>query len=201
MRKVSNGELERQLARLLIDPDPATAERAFNQIYRRFFPRSVQWATREGLNPMDAEEAAQDTLLALWNRRDTVEPLKGLGGLIRVMTRLRARHARRGWLRDVERLSSLQDVPEMEATPSLDPVEIQTIEAAWDQLPKKHRRTLSLAAQGFAYREIAKKLRIAEGTVGSRLSVARAWLREHLAEDRVTRDGRAASSDSGGGTQ
>ena len=65
MRGVSDEEL---LASALSDPD------AFAELYRRWFPRLVDYAEHHGLQRHDAEDIAQTTLLRVWEHRGRPRP-------------------------------------------------------------------------------------------------------------------------------
>lgn len=134
-------------------------------------------------NRADAEDVAQEALLRAY---------RGFG-------RLRERGAFRGWLcriawrlaldkqrgtrrREKRELAVEPGVPVRNAEQMAATSEFERhLAAAMDELPDKLRQALVLAAiQGHSTREVAKMLNLPEGTVKSRVHLARKQLAEKL---------------------
>ena len=109
-----------------------------------------------------------DSALATWLHRVTISVVSN--GM-RKVKRFRARET------DLEEAALLAV-----ETPRADPDLRDKLHRAIDALPEIYRTTLVLHdVEGYTHEEIANVLGVAEGTCKSRLSVARAQLREKLA--------------------
>jgi RNA polymerase sigma-70 factor, ECF subfamily len=129
-------------------------------------------------NPHDAEDIAQEALvraLTAWDRFDGADVRAWLYtiALRLAFDHLRSRRRRLARLATRVPVASYQDV----ADPDL--------QAALLRLdPRSRAALLASVVDGYAYREIAAMLGVAEGTVASMVSRARARLRADL-EDRT----------------
>lgn len=129
----------------------------------------------------EAEDVAQDAFVQAYRRFSQLrDRTRFRAWLVRLTFRLaldRQRAARRRSSREVEPLSEDQ-VP---TASQPDPVQISRLWAAIDALPAKLRWPLVLSAiQGHDLREVAALLDVPEGTVKSRLFLARRRLKEVL---------------------
>jgi RNA polymerase sigma-70 factor (ECF subfamily) len=150
-----------------------------------------------------AEDLVQDTMIKALDAWPTLrEPERAKAWLFRILSRLhlnRLRHASR------HPETAAADVGEAELeqalsdwTPGVDPESLAIGEAglervieALDRLPSAWSRIFWLIeVEGFGYREVAELLGIAEGTVASSLSRARAALRSSLTNARERRSSR-----------
>ena len=134
-------------------------------------------------NHQDAEDATQETFirafaqlgrfrgesaLSTWLHRVT---LSVVSNAMRKVKRFRAREA------DLDEATSIAA-----ETRRADPDLRDKLHRAIDELPEIYRITLVMHdVEGYTHEEIANVLGVAEGTCKSRLSVARAQLREKLA--------------------
>ena len=109
-----------------------------------------------------------DSALSTWLHRVTVTVVSNA---MRKVKRFRARE------------TDLDDAAATPAAPrSADPDLREKLHRAIDELPEIYRVTLVMHdVEGYTHEEIASVLGVAEGTCKSRLSVARAQLREKLA--------------------
>ena len=171
--------------RALLARVAAGEQRALEELYARHAHALLAYA--EGLlgDRGRAEEALQDTFLAVW---------RGAAGF-------EGRSAVRTWLFGICRRQALSrlgrtepqalEVPEdlAAATPGPEAItiaraEMAAVAAAFRQLPQPHRDVLHLAfAAGLPHRDIAEVLGIPEGTVKSRLFHARAAVSKALRSD------------------
>ena len=131
----------------------------------------------------DAEDVAQEALARAYHRRHTLRDAQRFRGwLVRIAWRLAIDH-RRGALRRERR--------EQEASLGLPAASVeetaaenqarQRLLAAIDELPDKLRMALVLfGIEGHGIREVAELLGVPEGTVKSRIHLARRQLLEKL---------------------
>jgi RNA polymerase sigma-70 factor, ECF subfamily len=137
----------------------------------------------------DAEDAAQEVFIKLWNKFDTINPLKVKSWLMRTtynhcidMIRRRKRTSDRHV--EIQEFQNFDD----EVTTGIDPrkdMEHKTlgkrIDTAVGELPEKVRTVfLMYEIQGFKYREISDSLGIPLNTVKVHLLRARKLLQQEL---------------------
>jgi RNA polymerase sigma-70 factor, ECF subfamily len=109
-----------------------------------------------------------DSALSTWLHRVTISVVSNA---MRKVKRFRAREA------DLDEASAM-----IETTRTADPDLKEKLHRAIDDLPDIYRITFVMHdVEGYTHEEIANVLGVAEGTCKSRLSVARAQLREKLA--------------------
>jgi RNA polymerase sigma-70 factor (ECF subfamily) len=129
-------------------------------------------------NAADAEEVSQEVFLRAFRKLGGLrDPEKFRAWVARMSWRLAINH-RRGWLRDARRDTAWQ---ESTAAPEPQPEGILALREQITRLPDKLRAVLLLSAiEGLESPDIAAILEIPEGTVRSRLHLARRQLWEAL---------------------
>ena len=148
--------------------------RAMAEVYRRFEPLLHAFGIRLLVNPLMAEEVAQDVLWQLWTHAERFDPRRGsLRSYLlarmhgRAIDVLRSETARR---RREEVVSRRSDRPADVETDVLARLEAARTRAALSQLPAAERDAITLAfLGGVTYREVARLLDQPEGTVKSRI--------------------------------
>jgi RNA polymerase sigma-70 factor (ECF subfamily) len=129
----------------------------------------------------DAEDLTQQTFLTAQAKLDQLrEPAAARGWLCTIV-----RHAYLRTRRQPQRTQPLWDAAEPWSDPSppeaIDEAELQAAIAA---LPEEFRTPVILFYfEGFTYKDIAQHLQIPVGTVMSRLSRAKGYLRDRLTDD------------------
>jgi RNA polymerase sigma factor (sigma-70 family) len=157
-------------------------ERHGRAVYNFAFRRTANWAA--------AEDAASEVFLVAWRRRAEVVFSGELGSILPWLLGVATnylRNVRRGQARGEVALARLG----VEAQPDFsddivgrlgDEARMAEVLQVVDELPEHERDVLALCAwSGLDYEEAALALSIPVGTVRSRLSRARAHLRELLA--------------------
>lgn len=129
-----------------------------------------------------ASDLVQDTLLLAWKKfADYRAGTNCRAWLFQILFNV-VRHERRSWFRWMtgrEEDAAATDIPAPEPVP--DHITDTQILNALEGLPENYRAVLLLVdVEEFAYREAAEILELPVGTVMSRLSRARAQLREQL---------------------
>jgi RNA polymerase sigma-70 factor (ECF subfamily) len=161
---------------------------ALGELYERFQRPLFRYLSRITPDHGLAEEALQDTLVAVWKGagsfagRSRVQTW--LIGIARrqAYTRLRKRSVAVTGLDDGAELPALGPDPEAHMLAAADREELA---AALERLTPAHREILDLNfAQGLSYQEIAEVLGTPQGTVKSRLNHAKRALRVQLSASR-----------------
>ncbi len=164
---------------------------AYNRLVRTYERQAYAVALRLLRKPELAEDATQDAFIQAYRALDTFRGGYFRAWLLRIVTNrcydlLRASNRRAA---DSLEDQAFESEPHWASTaPMDDPVaraaqgELgQILERALGQLPEDQRTTVILCdVQGYAYEEAARIMQVALGTVKSRLSRARAALRENL---------------------
>ena len=142
---------------------------------RLFTQRSAQvyrWAVLLGLRPSDAEDAAQEVLAIALRKINQCESDEGLTPwLYQITKNVVVNTRRRAWFRRIF-LTEQPLEPAFEGVGS--PAKAMSVRSCLQQLNNKQREVLILAdVDGYTRQEIAKILKIPEGTVAGRLRLAR----------------------------
>ncbi|MCP5068216.1 MAG: RNA polymerase sigma factor [bacterium] len=174
--------------RILLAKTAEQDEEAYRDLFQRYYPRVFSFVKRRLGSPELAEEAVADTFFEVWRGA------AGFQGKSRVSTwilgiatfKCREAHRSRGRLKrssvittPIEHLEAVAD--------EVDPEErmVARNELRWakhriDQLPEDQRKVVELTIiEGRSTNEVARRLRVSDGTVKSRLSRARSQLRSH----------------------
>ncbi len=155
-------------------------ESAFEELLRRHGPM-VRAVCRRTLGEHDADDAFQATFLVLVRRADSVRRGAPLANWLCGVAYRTARQALRDRLRRWRRERTVTALPEVSIS-DRPPEEVRPrLDAALQGLPEKYRVPLILCdLEGRSRSEAASQLRLAEGTLSSRLARARALLRRRL---------------------
>jgi len=122
----------------------------------------------------DCEDAVQETLLRAWSKLGTLREEQYFETwLIRIL------------INECRRFYRKNSVPTEPLPETLKaPEESSAVTDALMNLPEKHRIALELhCIEGYSVREVARILRLPEGTVKWRLSRGRALLQQELGEE------------------
>ena len=160
-------------------------ERAFDSVFRTHYAQLVRVAESMLRERALAEEIAQEVMLELWRRRESLEVEQTFAAYLIRSTRNRAlNHIRHQ--RVVARetaAAALEPQASRSAEEELLGAELQqAVREAIDALPEKSREVFRLSReQGLKYAEIASVLEISVKTVEKRMGQALSELRERLA--------------------
>lgn len=159
-------------------------ESAFDTVFRTHYAHLVRMAESVVREHALAEEVAQEVMLELWRRRETLQVEQTFRAYLLRSTRNRAlNHVRHQ--RIVAREAAIAAIDAPNAPSAEDEVlgtELeQAVRAAIDGLPKKCREVFLLSRDhGLKYAEIAVALEISVKTVEKRMGQALAELRQRL---------------------
>lgn len=158
---------------------------AFDLVFRTHYPSLVAVAERITGERAVAEEVAQEVMLELWRRRETLAVEESLRAyLVRAARNRALNHLRHERItRRAEPLLATESVTAPEGPARLAEEEIgAAVRAAVDALPERCREVFELSrVQGLRYAEIAGTLGISVKTVEAQMGKALRVLRERLA--------------------
>ncbi|QNR86853.1 RNA polymerase sigma-70 factor [Pedobacter riviphilus] len=152
-------------------------EQAFTEIYNRYWEKMASYAVRLTKSEEEAADIVQEIFVSIWNRRTTLVVKSTLGAyLIRSTRNLCLRYIER----NIHNSDFLDKINEQAVDNSLnieESISLKELQGNIDlgiaKLPKKMREVYLLSRdEQLSYREIAKKLNIAEGTVKKQVSNA-----------------------------
>lgn len=150
---------------------------AFRELYERYADRLYRYALIHLRSPSAAEDAVQETLLAVWRQPMRFRAASSLSSFLFGI----CHHKIIDLLRKQSREQAFEALPEAAATQS-DPEDRLVAVEALQSLPEEMRSIVILAFYvGLSYEEIAKTLTIPVGTVKSRVFTARKRLQASLA--------------------
>ena len=176
-----------------------TDAEAFRRFFDRYYPRVLRFVRFRLSDPEAAEEVANDTFLEFWRRapafRSASRPSTWLFGIATFKCRASRRDARRlkrsrFAVTEPSQLTFVPDSRRLEGRLQARS-EIRRALQGIDELTPGQRAVAVLAFQGLSTEEIADQLRVAPGTVKSRLHDARltlrAWCRPEETRERARR--------------
>ena len=172
---------ERDLQRRIRSGD----ESAFDIVFRAHYPRLVRMAQSIVGERAPAEEIAQEVMLELWRRRESLRVEHSFGAYLIRSTRNRAlNYVRHQRIVAREVAAATLEPPESAGTDAdMLGLELQqVVREAIAALPERCREVFELSrVQGMRYVEIAEVLEISVKTVEKRMGQALSELRERLA--------------------
>jgi RNA polymerase sigma factor (sigma-70 family) len=139
-----------------------------------------------------AQDLTQEVFVHLWERPDAYDPARGA---MRTWLCLLARRRALDWTRRRQARTRYQttagkaELAAYRAQPEVDDAltwetETKAVREAVRSLPESQREAVVLAYfEGHTYREVARELRIPEGTAKTRLRSALATVAAHLADE------------------
>jgi RNA polymerase sigma-70 factor, ECF subfamily len=156
---------------------------AARDLYDTHAPRVYRLAYRLTGDAHLARESTQDVFVKAFRQLPNFRGESALGTWLHRITVTVSANAMRKVKRTRERETDLEQRESFGAVHSdnVDPVLREKLHRAIDELPEIYRVTLIMHdIEGYTHIEIAQSLGVAEGTCKSRLSLARAKLREAL---------------------
>lgn len=126
-------------------------------------------------NRENAADAVQDTMVRLWNSRDSLEGKNS----IRAFAITTVRHASIDIIRRTRNVEPLETIRLLHAEPDCNPNELNEIYKVLDALPDSQRRVVSMSAiDGLETSEIALATGLSEGNVRQLLCRGRRRFKE-----------------------
>ncbi len=157
---------------------------ALDALCTAWLPVVLGWTVRIGGPRVDAEDAAHDVFLVVFDRLEGLRaPAAFPSWLYAITRRVVSAHRRRAWVRRWWP-GEVPDHADQGAGPGRQTEQSQVAERVWavlDQLPTHHREVLVLCdLEERADSEVAELLGLPKGTVKSRLRRARIGLRDRV---------------------
>lgn len=167
---------------LLVSVGENQDREAFIVLFEHFAPRVKSFLMKNGMNPETADELAQETMLAAWDKAGMYNPAKAKAS---TWIYTIARNKRIDFLRKDSRDMSVDYDPVWVEDDAPDPRaqaiasnEQETIEKALESLPEDQSTLLHKSFfEGKSHAQIAEETGIALGTVKSRIRAALMKLR------------------------
>jgi len=167
-----------------------TDREAFRSLFGHFAPRIKGLMLKAGCSADEAEEIAQNTLVAVWRKADQFDP-KSSGATAWIFTIARnlridslRRQARAGWLGESAELANTPDMAESADVVISRVEDTVRVKAAIERLSDEQSRVIKLSfIEERPHPEIASLLGIPLGTVKSRIRLAMNRLRDLLDEE------------------
>jgi RNA polymerase sigma factor (sigma-70 family) len=159
-------------------------EVAFAALVRRHGPMVLGVCRRLLRDPHEAEDAFQATFLVAVRKSASVRPRELFGNWLYGVAYRTALEARARLARRRAREKQTNDMPHPpQAEPDADGEELrQLLDRELSRLPEKYRVPVVLCElEGRSRRDVARQLRLPEGTLSSRLATARKTLARRLA--------------------
>lgn len=163
-------------------------ESAFDAVFRDNYAHLVRMAESVVRERALAEEIAQDVMLELWRRRETIEVEQSFRAYLLRSTRNRAlnhvRHQRIVMREATIAAAAAENARVQSAEDEMLGTELErAVRQAIDDLPERTREVFQLSREkGLKYSEIAVVLDISVKTVEKRMGQALAELRDRLAQ-------------------
>jgi len=155
---------------------------AFKSIFDRYHAQLHHYLIRRGVPTSAAEDILQDAFLAVWERRETLDPSRSVKGYL-----YRSCHNRAvNHFRDHSKFVAEDDAPESGLMPTqeadLSYNELKsTVDLAVSELPDRRRAVFELCfINGLTYREAADTLGISIKTVENQMGHALRTLRDRV---------------------
>ncbi len=177
MHSIFNGYFDEDL---LLNNIQKGDERAFEQLFKSYYPHLVLFAQKY-LGDRDLSESlVQDVFVNMWEKRQYLE-IRSLKGFLVVAVRNKCNNELKHQ-KVVREYSRVEDNRTLEEWPGYtEEVYLNKINEVIDQLPVQRRRIFRMSRMdGLKYREIADKLNISPKTVEVQMGKALKFLREKL---------------------
>jgi len=168
---------------LLVEQLKKGSEKAFDSLYRFYYPGLCLFGKKYVNDLETAEEIVQDVFIKIWERRENLIPETLFKTYLYTSVRngcidfLRKQKVRDNYSKDF--IHTNEATTTEEETDDL--YLINQIKQAIDRLPKQRKKIVKMNRYfGLKYKEIAEKLNISPKTVENQMGIALKQLREAL---------------------
>lgn len=175
--------MNRETDHILFERIKEGDEKAFEGLFRAYYPFLCSYATRILKDATAAEEIVQELFVKLWEKRSATHIGTSVKNyLFSSVKNLCLNHIRHAGVRDeyVKKIQQEQQYFSDEDAES-ESVLFEMLEAEIESMPEKRREIFRMSRRdGLKYREIAEKLNISVKTVEAQMGLAFKYLREKL---------------------
>lgn len=176
--------MDRQEENILVEKIKAGDEKAFETLFRHFYPHLCLYATQVLKDPSAAEEIVQEFFVRLWEKRKETEIETSVKNyLFRAIKNHCLNYIKHNQIKNQYSQKILTERKSISADEDItSQTELfQKIEQSIAELPEKRQEIFRLNRQeGLKYREIAEKMNISIKTVETQMGLAIKTLREKL---------------------
>jgi RNA polymerase sigma factor (sigma-70 family) len=170
-------------------------EAAFAALVRRHGPMVLGVCLRVLRHQQDAEDAFQATFLVLAHKAASVLKREALGNWLYGVAYRTAQKLRSSQARRQAREKQVDEMPHRQVEPHQVEDWRPLLDQELSRLPEKYRAPVVLCdLQGQSRREVARQLRLPDGTLSRRLAAGRRLLAERLSHRGVTLSGGALAA-------
>ena len=159
----------------------AGSEDLFRSVYRAEYTNLLHFVNSYTRNHQDAEDLVQETMLAIWNNRESLDPGRNLRSYIYTIARNKslnylrdnAKRLKSGSLEEADNLINSMALSSSSVEEEINALELQEfIDRIYLSLPEKVVNTFKMSRQdGLTYNEIAEKLGITTKVVEYHISI------------------------------
>ncbi len=147
---------------------------ALEELFERYAPKVFRWAVLLGLGATDAQDAAQEVLVTAARRIASCDEAAWSSWLFQITRRVVANARRFAWVRRIFRAECDDASPAFEAIASVETETELAVRRCFARLSRLQAEVLLLReVEGYTRPEVAQMLGVPEGTVASRLRLAR----------------------------
>ncbi len=168
----------------------AGSEDVFRSVYRAEYKNLVHFVNSYTRNRLDSEDLVQETMMAIWEGRDALDPCRNFRSYLYTIARNKslnylrdnAKRMKDSSLQDSETLINSLALSSLAVDEEINALELQEfIDRVYLSLPKKVVNTFRLSRQeGLTYGEIAQTLGITPKVVEYHISITLKALRLKL---------------------
>lgn len=154
---------------------------AFDELYWKYQQAVYQNTFKLTRENSIAEDIVQEVFISLWEKRQTIDTTRSVGGWLFVSSYNRAVNALKKKLRESLAVRKMQVVEtDAEAEPDLTGIQLTILEKAIGELPPQKRKVFELCKlQGKSYEEAAKEMGISKHTIKEYLSGAISSIKQY----------------------
>jgi len=158
--------------------------KAFDELYWKYQKAVYQNVFKLTRDMLASEDIVQEVFISLWEKRNSIDEGRPVGGWLFVSSYNRAINALKKKLREslaVQNVELMQSEVETEA--DISGIQLAILEKAIMELSPQKRKVFELCKLGgYSYDEAAKELNISKHTVKEYLSGAMQFIRDYAAK-------------------
>ena len=170
--------------------DINSGQESYEAFYEQYHSKIVRYLAKKCVYYQDAEDLVQETMLAVWDNRESLDPGKNLRSYIYTIARNKslnylrdnAKRLKSGSIEESDNLINSIALSSSSVEEEINALELQEfIDRIYLSLPEKVVNTFKMSRQdGYTYNEIAEKLGITTKVVEYHISITLKALRFKL---------------------